>query len=454
MRRQELSSLLIISLGFLSLLLGRSDFRPLKATNLETIRLQPQWQSAWIIRLSAADPEAEAIVQQYIDSLSGGGLSTSDQGVWVQTGNYPIAKHQQSRPLSAASLTKIATTLAALTTWGPDYQFETLVGSSGPLENGVLRGNLVVKGSGDPFFVWEEAISLGNALQQLGIQQIKGNLVIIGEFAMNFETDPIKAGELLRQGLNAQLWPPEAWTQYGTLPINTAQPKIQISGSIIVQPPETIGQVSTWLIRHQSLSLAALLKAMNIYSNNAMSEMMAAQVGGPRAVMSKAIELADVPPSEIRLINGSGLGEENQISPRAVVKMLVALQRSLKPHGLNVADLLPVAGQDLGTLIYRQLPTHAALKTGSLAQVSSLAGVFPTRDRGLVWFSIINRGGDIEGLRAKQDKLLNTLQQHWGAASSLPTGLTPTLRLNQGPHRLGEPKRNQKFRNEGKRVEG
>ena len=445
MRRQELSSLLIMSLGFLSLLLGKAEFRPLKATHLETIHLQPVWESPWIATLSP-DPEAEAIVQQYLANLSDGGLLPSGQGIWVQTGNYPLVKHQESRPLSAASLTKIATTLAALNTWAPDHQFETLVGSSGPVENGVLQGNLVVKGGGDPLFVWEEAIALGNTLQQLGIQQIKGNLVIIDKFAMNFETDPVKAGELFRQGLNVELWPPEAWTQYDALPINTPQPKIQITGSVIVQPGDTIGQVSTWLVRHQSLTLAALLKAMNIYSNNAMAEMVASQLGGSRAVVSKVIQQAQVSPSEIRLINGSGLGEENQISPHAVVKILAALQRTLKPHGLNVSDLLPVYGQDVGTLIYRQLPPHAALKTGSLAQVSSLAGVFPTRDRGLVWFAIINRGGDIEGLRVKQDKLLNSLQRHWGVAPSLPKELTPTLRLNQGPHRLGDPKRNQKFR--------
>ena len=439
-------SLLIMSLGFLSFLLVRSDIRPLEATNLETIRLQPKWESAWIASLLVRDPEAEAVVQEYLGGLSEEGLSPSGQGVWLQTGKYPIAKHQGSRLLPAASLTKIATTLAALNTWGPDHRFETLVGGTGPVKNGVLQGDLVVQGNGDPLFVWEEAIALGNTLQQLGIRQVKGNLVIIGEFAMNFETDPLTAGELLRQGLNAQFWPPEAWTQYGALPNNPAQPKIQIAGSVNVYPADTISRVSTWLIRHQSLSLAALLKAMNIYSNNAMAEMVADQVGGPRAVVNQVIALAEAPPSEIRLINGSGLGEENQISPRAVVNMLVAMQRSLQPHGLNVADLLPVAGQDVGTLIYRQLPTHAALKTGSLAQVSSLAGVFPTRDRGLVWFSIQNRGGDLEGLRAKQDKLLNTLQRHWGVAPTLPAELTPTLRLNQGLHRLGDPKRNLRFR--------
>ena len=440
-----MSSLLIMSLGFLSLLLGNAEFRPLRATKLEAIHLQPVWESPWIATLTP-DPEAEAIVQQYLANLSNDGLSTASQGIWVQTGNFPILKHQESLPLSAASLTKIATTLAALNTWRPDHQFETLVGMTGGVENGVLQGNLVIKGNGDPFFVWEEAIALGNTLQQLGIQQINGNLVIIDRFAMNFETDPLKSGELLRQGLNVELWPPSAWTQYDALRFNTPQPKIQITGSVIVQPAETIGQVSTWLVSHRSLTLAALLKAMNIYSNNAMSEMIANQMGGPRAVVTKVMQQAGVSPSEIQLINGSGLGEENQISPHAVVKMLVALQRSLKPYGLNVADLLPVSGQDVGTLIYRELPTNAAVKTGSLAQVSSLAGVFPTRDRGLVWFAIINRGWDIEGLRAEQDKLLNSLQSHWGVAPALPKTLNPTLRLNQGPHRLGDPNRNKLFK--------
>lgn len=148
-----------------------------------------------------------------------------------------------------------------------------------------------------------------------------------------------------------------------------------------------------------------------------------------------------VPVSEIRLINGSGLGIENQLSPRAVVAILLGIQRELRAHDLSVSDVMPVFGQDEGTLIYRELPQQAALKTGTLNTVSSLAGYFPTRDRGPVWFSIHNWGGDLDLFRAQQDALLLALQQHWGAAPS-PTTFVPKVIMDQPPYVLGDPSRN------------
>ena len=43
------------------------------------------------------------------------------------------------------------------------------------------------------------------------------------------------------------------------------------------------------------------------------------------------------------------------------------------------------------------MPTATVMKTGTLNDVSALAGVMPTRDRGLVWFAIINRGTNVSG---------------------------------------------------------
>ncbi|NEQ33257.1 MAG: hypothetical protein F6K04_20030 [Leptolyngbya sp. SIO4C5] len=126
--------------------------------------------------------------------------------------------------------------------------------------------------------------------------------------------------------------------------------------------------------------------------------------------------------------------------------MLTTLDQMLQRQGYTVADVLPVAGRDTGTLAYRDLPAHAALKTGSLATVSSLAGVFPTRDRGLVWFAILNQGGNLEGLRQGQDNLLKALQQHWGNAVTVSDRLQPSVNFDQPLYQLGNPQRNQSFR--------
>ena len=183
---------------------------------------------------------------------------------------------------------------------------------------------------------------------------------------------------------------------------------------------------------------------MNIYSNNEMAEQLARAVGGTNTVVAKVIEKTQIPVSEIRLINGSGLGDENQMSPRAAVSMLLAIQQHLRPYNLSVSDVMPVFGQDEGTLIFRELPSQSALKTGTLATVSSLAGVFPTRDRGPVWFSIQNRGANIELLRAQQDALLLALEQHWGKGLP-PDYLQSKVIMGNAPYQLGDPQRNLPF---------
>ena len=236
-------------------------------------------------------------------------------------------------------------------------------------------------------------------------------------------------------------WSDEVYYVHSTLPPDTPQPAVAIAGEIFVQPNVATGAGVQWLVQHQSLPLVPLLKAMNIYSNNVMADQFAQAAGGAATVAATAAETTGVPITEIRLINGSGLGGENRLSPRAVVAILLGIQRQLRPHGLSISDVMPVFGQDEGTLIYRELPDQAALKTGTLNTVSSLAGYFPTRDRGPVWFSIQNWGGDLELLRAQQDALLLSLQQHWGAAPP-PNTFEPKVIMGQRPYLLGDPGRN------------
>nr|WP_198648893.1 D-alanyl-D-alanine carboxypeptidase [Cyanothece sp. BG0011] len=338
-------------------------------------------------------------------------------------------------PLSAASLTKIATSLAALEIWGTEHRFETQFLTLGTLENGVLKGDLIIKGSGDPLFVWEEAIAVGNKLNELGIKEVTGNLIIVDNFAMNFKSDRQTSGQLLQLAFNSRRWTPIIQQQYQKLPPNTPKPQITIQGTVKVenQVPET----AKTLLTHQSLTMAELLKQMNIYSNNVMSEMIADSVGGAAVVSEMAAKAAKVDSQEVQLINGSGLGVENRISPRASVGMLKAIEEKLQDNPLSVADLFPMGGRDTtGTVQWRNLPDGVAVKTGTLAQVSALAGVIPTKERGPVWFAIINHGPNVDRFRVEQDRLLQKLANHWNL-----TPVVSPVKATQ-PVKLGDPKRN------------
>lgn len=433
----------LISLAFISALIGPRPWQPINRINLSTVDIRPTWESPWLQQRLAADPAAETILNDYVASLSGLGFSTSQQSVAVDVGRYPVARHQDSHRLPAASLTKVATTLAALETYDVDHQFETFVGWRGTIVNGTLQGDLIVKGAYDPLFVWEEGIALGNTLQQLGIQRVTGSLLVIDQFVMNFNTDPLESGELLKQAMNSAAWGWEIDKQYTTLPPGTPKPTLQIQGPVkVASSAPTIEQASGWLVRHKSLPLAVILKAMNIYSNNVMAEMVANLAGGPAKVVQIAEQIG-VKPGEISLINGSGLGEDNQLSARAVIVLMQAIQTRLQTRNLNFADLFPVSGTDIGTLIDRTIPANASVKTGSLAVVSALAGAFPTEEKGIVWFAIINYGDGLETLRSQQDRLLSALEQQWGKANPVPKEIKATLQFNQGPYRLGDPKRNE-----------
>ncbi|MEA5506838.1 D-alanyl-D-alanine carboxypeptidase [Halotia wernerae UHCC 0503] len=404
------------------------------------------WQSSpGLVLVPDPNPSGVNTVTEYLKGLITSKLVTQNltesQGIWMQSGPMLMANHQGTTPLPAASLTKIATSLVALKTWGSDHQFETLVSATGPVVNGVLQGDLVITGGGDPMFVWEEAIALGNTLNKIGIKQVKGNLVITGNFAMNFQRHPFLAGQMLKQALNHQTWTRPANYIYSTMPKGTPKPQVAIAGKIKVEVQPNPQQ--TLLVRHYSLPLQQLIKEMNVFSNNEMAQMLAESVGGAGIVQLKAAKFARVPNSEIQLINGSGLGPENRISPRAVCAMLMAIQREASANQLNLADLFPMSGFDhRGTMHSRHLPAATVMKTGTLRDVSALAGVMPTRDRGLVWFAIINRGPGIPAFRKEQDKLLQNLVQKLQVVPEVPTALIPHSAINSLPE-LGAASRNE-----------
>ena len=397
------------------------------------------WQNQPIFDLpTAPDPRVAAIVADYLQDLTNKGLNSSQQRVLIETEWADLADHQGNLPASGASLTKIATTLAAVETWPLDHRFATRFYSTGEVKNGVLEGDLIIEGEGDPLFVWEEAIAVGNGLDQLGIRQVKGDLIITGQFAMNFQTDPLKAGELLKIGLDQSKWSKETQKAFQSLPSGTQAPQVKILG--MVRASQIRPENARLLLRHQSLTLTELLRQMNIYSNNVMSEMLAELLGGPAAVDAINTKITGVGAEEIQLINGSGLGVENRLSPRAVIEILKALDRKLANQPIKVADLFPVGGCDIkGTMKWRAIPKGVMIKTGTLAQVSALAGEIPTQERGKVWFVIMNAGsGNIEGFRNQQDRVLQALDQHWQILPEATQGSIPARAFLGDPSRISQ----------------
>lgn len=428
--------LTLVNLGLVSLIVAcnsvQSSTPPVPVPSF--IPVAPPAPSPPPLIVPPATPDAETTqkIQDYLKRLNIPGIPPQPNGIWMQTAQTLLANEQGTTPLGAASLTKVATSLVALQTLGVDHQYITEIRITGEVKNGVLNGDLWLQGGEDPLLVWEEAIALGNLLNQAGIKKVNGNLIIRDKFYMNFETDPVKSGELWREAINANTWSGEAEAAHANLsknapktqpPTPIAKPQVVITGS--VKTGSNIPLNSQLVIRHYSLPLTELVKKMNQYSNNPMAEMIADSVGGGKIVAQKAAMAIEVPESEIQLENGSGLSPKNLISPRAAVGLFLALDKLMAANNLSIADTLTIIGQDPGVLESRPLPPTGVAKSGTLNTVSALGGVLPTERYGLVWFAVLNNGDiDLDKARREQEAFLNTLLKDWQLAKTAPLQLT------------------------------
>ena len=90
----------------------------------------------------------------------------------------PRLAHREAAPMNPASVMKLFTTWAGLQMLGPEHVWRTRVYADGKLQDGVLTGNLVVRGSGDPKLVVERAQALVEQVRSAGVQEIRGDIVL------------------------------------------------------------------------------------------------------------------------------------------------------------------------------------------------------------------------------------------------------------------------------------
>ncbi len=90
----------------------------------------------------------------------------------------PRLAHRAQQPVNPASLMKLYTTGAALDVLGPAWTWATPVLTTGPVVDGVLQGDLLIQGRGDPTLVIERLWLLLREVQQRGIHEIRGDIVL------------------------------------------------------------------------------------------------------------------------------------------------------------------------------------------------------------------------------------------------------------------------------------
>lgn len=82
------------------------------------------------------------------------------------------------QPMNPASTMKLVTTYAALELLKPNYRWQTQLLTDGRISNGILDGNLYLRGGGDPSLTMERLWLLLRELRNAGVKEIKGQLVL------------------------------------------------------------------------------------------------------------------------------------------------------------------------------------------------------------------------------------------------------------------------------------
>jgi serine-type D-Ala-D-Ala carboxypeptidase/endopeptidase (penicillin-binding protein 4) len=392
--------------------------------------------AAAVVALSApvADAAGPAATKRYLArQMALAGPFSGAYVVDLDTGHALFASRSDT-PRVPASVEKLYTSATALVRFGPAGTLTTSVlADAAPDPLGVVAGNLYLRGGGDPTFGAAAAGRLADALiATAGLKRIEGR-VIGDESAF----DPLRGPP--SEGYSTSIWvgPLSALTFnrgftgdrrplfQRTPPLFAARAfakALRLRGVRIgraarsgITPLEAV-PITNW----SSPPMAELLRRMNLPSDNFMAETLIKALGrqfggrgttaaGARVVASTMGQMG----IRTQVADGSGLSRADRTSPRAVVSLLTAMEEG--DLYVPFVDSLPVAGRT-GTLHDRMRKSAArdacSAKTGTLSNVSALAGYCETRGGGLVAFAFLMNGVWPYGARVLQDRMAAALANY------------------------------------------
>jgi D-alanyl-D-alanine carboxypeptidase/D-alanyl-D-alanine-endopeptidase (penicillin-binding protein 4) len=144
------------------------------------------------------------VVQQ---ALREAGLPDSALALWCAPveGGAPRGAWRAQALHNPASLAKLLTTWMGLSVLGPGWRWRTPVWFTGPvrLSDGVLEGDVVIQGQGDPSLVLERVWLLLRRIRQQGVREIAGDIVLDSSLfapeprsAADFDGEPWRPGNV------------------------------------------------------------------------------------------------------------------------------------------------------------------------------------------------------------------------------------------------------------------
>jgi serine-type D-Ala-D-Ala carboxypeptidase/endopeptidase (penicillin-binding protein 4) len=355
----------------------------------------------------------------------------------------PLYARAADVPRIPASVNKLYTTSAALVRYGKEGQLSTeVLGDSDPDEDGVVTGNVYLRGGGDPTFgtqsfdkrfygVGATEQDLASELAATGITEIRGRVIgdesrfdaLRGGPSSGFGVSVVDLGGPLsalsfnrglasENGGSIQRNPPLFAAQQLTRELEKQGIDVTRSASSGATPSDAKVLASV-----DSPPLSQIVKLTLKPSDNWFAEMLLkdlAVANGHKGTTSTGAQAAAAFArrlgSGVSMNDGSGLSRADRASPRQVVKLLDKMRNRPEFNALFAA--LPIAGKD-GTLHDRMRHSAARsrcrAKTGTLSNVSTLSGYCKARSGDLIEFSLLMNSTGVTGAHHVQDRMAGVM---------------------------------------------
>ncbi len=332
-----------------------------------------------------------------------------------------------------ASVNKLYTTSAALLRWGETSQLTTeVLGSAEIDDNGVVKGNVYLRGGGDPEFSSAEARGLARVLAGSGLTKITGR--VVGDesrfdslrggpdsnYGVSFWVGPLSGlpfnkGLMLGSRSRFQRQPARYAADQFRLELRRAGVKVRQKATVGAAPAGAV-TLGEWA----SARMSVLVRHTNRPSDNYMAETLLKGLGadfgsggttaaGAAVARRQAAQFGAQP----QIVDGSGLSHQNRTTPHDVVRLLQGLSESDVADPMRIS--LAVAGKS-GTLSDRMRHSSARgrcrAKTGTLTGVSNLAGYCDSPAGGHVAFAFLMSGVGLTTAHRLQDRMAGILARY------------------------------------------
>ena len=353
--------------------------------------------------------------------------------------------HRQS--MIPASNTKLFTTAVALEIMGGDYLLSTkLYTDDDNLSDGIINGNLYIKGFGNSTFSSGDLEKMVDHLNELNIKSITGDIIgddtyfdevytrddWIRDERANVKLPPVSALVLDR---NKTTVTKKKRGRYRTYFVYVSDPPVfvakELKNTLIKSKIKVEGNYKkgetpkdAFFITESSIELRDVIKEINKHSDNFLAECLFKTIGavysgeqGNSFYSTQAI-LSFIKDNGIfsdgtSVVDGSGISRFDQITVGALIGLLEKMYFDISNFD-DFYDALSIAGID-GTLEDRMRRSPAENnfhgKTGTLNGVSSVSGYVTTKDGEDLIVSIIfqfEKGGQYMH-RDIQDEIIEAL---------------------------------------------